>query len=229
MSDTLSTTSTFAPSELVLLFGDRFAGPGSAAKGKEELLTGAGTVATNDLGENVLVAAFLALEEAGLLRLEQRTRKALFGLLKSQTVFAVPTGTGHAWSAGSIEARLLAAVGRGETEVEDVVYAFFGDDQGWPRAWVLEQVKEGLLDRGLLGREEVKKMKIFTSTRYTLPEPTREMLRGESADGVQALLRAAEGRGPGFLAALRKRIGAGLSRRTERSSGDGDYGDSSSD
>ena len=205
------------------------AGPGSAASGREELLTGAGAVAVNDLGESVLVAAFLVLEEAGLLRLEQRTRKAFFGLLRSRTVFAVPTGTGIEWPAGSIEARLLAAVGRGETEGDDVVYAFFGDDQGWPRAWVLEQVKGGLLDRGLLGREEVKKLKVLTSVRYTLPEPTREMLRGESAEGVHSLLRAAEGRGPGFLAALRKRIGAGLSRRTERSSGDRDHGDSSSD
>ena len=231
MTETTTTpTAVFAPSELVLLFGERFAGQGSMAKGKEELLTGAGTVATNDLGEAALLVALLSLEEAGLLRLEQRSVRWLLGLLTRKTVFAVRTGSPRPWPAGSIEPRLFAALGSGEMDVEDLVYHFFGDDAGWPKQYLLEMIKQGLVGRGLVQREEVKKMKVFTSTRDTLPESTRALLAGQSPDAARALVRAAEGRDGGeFIKALRKRIDAGFSRRTERSAGDndGDYGGSS--
>lgn len=223
MAETSTSSTTFAPSELVLLFGDRFAGPGSKMKGKEELLSGAGAVATDDLAESVLLVGLLSLEQAGLIRLESRINKSLFGLIKRPTVFAVATGAGRTWPVGSIEPRLLAALGGGEADVSDVVYRFFGEDHPSPGGGLLTMVKVALVDRGLLEREVTKKLKIITTVTFRLPDATRELLRGESPDAALALLRAAEGRGPEFLATLRKRLDNGLGRRVESS--DHDYPD----
>lgn len=220
MADTSTTSTTFAPSELVLLFGDRFAGPGGRSKGKEELLSGSGVVAPGDLAESVLLVGLLALEQAGLIRLEPRIKKSLFGLIKRPTVFAVATGAGRTWPVGSIEPRLLAALGGGEADVSDVVYRFFGEDHPSPSGGLLTMVKVALVDRGLLEREVTKKLKIITTVTFRLPDSTRELLRSESPDAALALLRAAEGRGAEFMATLRKRIDNGLGRRIESSDHD---------
>lgn len=225
MSDTSVSTTTFTPSELVLLLGERFAGPGSMGKGKEELLTGAGTVATNDLGETVVLVALLALEQAGQIRLEPRTKKVLFGLMNRQTMVAVPTGRTQPWPAGTVEQRLLAAVGPAETTVSDMVYHILDSDVAWPRQQVLEEIKTGLAQRGLVAREEVKKLKIFTSYKFTLPEATREMLGSGSDEPAQALLRAAGQRDAEFMKLLRKQIDTGLDLRTESRSDSSDFSD----
>lgn len=223
MAETSTPSTTFAPSELVLLFGDRFAGPGTRTKGKEELLSGAAVVAADDLAGSVLLVALLSLEQAGLIRLEARVRKSLFGLVKRPTVFAVATGAGRIWPAGSIEPRLLAALAGGEADVSDVVYRFFGEDHPSPGTGLLTMAKVALVDRGLLERGVVTKLKILTTVTFRLPDATRELLRGESPDAALALLRAAEGRGPEFLATLRKRVSNAFARRTE--SGDHDFPD----
>lgn len=222
MADPTTAATTFAPSELVLLFGDRFAGPATMTTGKEELLSGTGTVAADDVAESVLLVALLSLEQAGLVRLEPRVKKSLFGLVKRPTVFAVATGAGRTWPVGSIEPRLLAALAGGEADVSDVVYRFFGEDHSSPGAGLLTMVKVALVDRGLLEREVVTKLKIITTVTFRLPDTTREMLRGESPDAALALLRAAKERGPDFLATLRKRVSNGLTRRVESQ----DYPDS---
>lgn len=224
MTETTTRTEVvFAPSELVLLLGEQFAGPGSMAKGKEELLSGAGTVATNDLGDAVMLVALLSLEQAGLIRLEQRARKALFGLMTKQIVVAVRTGSPRPWPAGSIEPRLLAAVGAAEAEVADVIYDFFGENVGWPRSALLEEVKKGLVGRGLVERQETTKLKVFTTVTHSLPETTRGLLRAQSAEGLKVLVRAAEGKNGGaFIKALRKQIDGGFARRKEVSGGDSD-------
>ncbi len=206
---------TFAPSELVLLHGGRFAGPGSFTQGKEELLTGAGTVAQNELAQNVLVAALLAMEQAGEIRITQEKRKALLGLMSKQTVVAEATGSRAAWPAGSLEGELRETINGSRPEVWDVVSRWLGNDMSSPEGYVLDRVKRGLVGRGLVQREEKRTMKIFVSHSDSLPDATRTLLAGESPDALLGLLR--DGARGEMVDLLRKQVAKALNLRTESS------------
>lgn len=207
----------FAPTELVLLFGDRFAGEGSLLKGKEALLTTGAVVAANPLAETLMEVAFLSLERTGFARLEVQERKALFGLSRKTAVHATLL-TAERAPLGLLERRLAEALMRGPTDVNEVIYRFFGRDVSWPLGDILATVKAGLHERGLLDAEREKTMLVFTTTKYRLPEAARHAVSSASPDGPLALLRDADAR-PGLRAALKREIDQGIARRTE-SSGD---------
>jgi hypothetical protein len=209
----MSDVSTFTPSELVLLHGARFAGPASLTQGKEELLTG-GTVGANALAESLLAVTLLAMEEAGAIRLAHEARKTLFGLMTKKTVAAEATGAGPTFPAGTLEAGLLATIRKGRAEVGDVIHAWMETDRKWPRAVVLEHVKQGLVERGLVRREEKRTLKIIVTHTDTLPDSTRQLLDAHPPAPLLALIEAARGRGDLFPT-LEKRIRAGLNLRQE--------------
>jgi hypothetical protein len=206
---------TFAPSELVLLFGDRFAGAGSFTQGKEELLTGTGTVARNELAQSVLAVALLAMEEVGEIRMTQEKRKALLGLTSKQTVVAEATGSRAAWPAGSLEGELRETINGSRPEVWEVVSRWIGTDMKSPESYVLDRVKRGLVGRGLVQREEKRTMKIFVSHTDSLPDATRSLLAGESPDALVGLARGGA-RGE-MVDILRKQVSKALNLRTESS------------
>jgi hypothetical protein len=205
--------STFAPSELVLLLGDRFAGAGSFTQGKEELLTGGATVALNELAREVLTGALLAMEHAGEIRIAVEKRKALLGLTTRQALVAESTGSRAAWPAGCLESDLRETIAASRSEVYDVVYGWLGNDMASPERHVLDRVKRGLVGRGLVKREEKRTLKVFVSHNDTLPDATRSLLAAESPDALLGLLRA-PGRGE-VVELIRKQVAKALNRRTE--------------
>lgn len=202
------------PSEVVLLHGDRFAGEAGMLRGKEELLTSDKKVSTDQLAEAALAAIVLANEQARGIRLEARTRKALFGLMSRQTLYASPAGPAS-WPEETLEGRLRARLRGGEVEVSDLLYELLEEDTRYPAADVLERIKRGLASRGLLDREEVKRLKIFTTYQYRLPESTAERVRAESPDPVRRLLDECERGRPEVWQLLRKHVGSALARRRE--------------
>jgi hypothetical protein len=209
-----ATTTSFAPSEMALLFGDRFAGPGSFTQGKEELLTG-GTAAQHELAREVIVAALLGMEHSGEIRIVQEPRKALLGLMTRQAVVAEATGSRAAWPAGSLEGELRETINGSRSEVSEVVCRWLGSDMNSPEKHVLDRVRRGLAGRGLVHREEKRAMKIFTSHSDSLPDATRELLARESPDELLGLLRAG-GRGD-LVELVRKQVAKALAQRTESS------------
>ncbi|HEX8429656.1 MAG TPA: hypothetical protein VF625_00155 [Longimicrobium sp.] len=207
------TSTTFAPSELVLLHGARFAGPASLTQGKEELLAG-GSVGANSLAESLLAVTLLAMEDAGAIRLVHEARKTLFGLMTKKSVAVEATGAGPAFPAGTLEAELLATIRKGRAEVGDVIYEWMGTDHKWPRAVVLEQVRNGLVGRGLVHRQEKRTLKIIVTHTDTLPDSTRQLLDAHPPAPLLALIDAARARDDLFPT-LEKRIRAGLNLRQE--------------
>lgn len=203
------------PSETVLLHGDRFAGEAGMLRNKEELLTSEKKVSTDQLAEAALAAAMLGAERAGSLRLEARTKKALFGLVSRRALYAERAG-GAAWPEGSLEAQLLARLGAEPAEVGDLVYAMLERDVDSPADEVLERVKRGLFGRGVLEREEVKRLKIFTTHRYRLAPGLADALRAQPADPVRALLDGCERDRAEVWRLLRKQVAGALARRTEQ-------------
>lgn len=204
-------STAFAPSELVLLFGDRFVGEGSFTRGKEELLTGAGTVAQSDLAREVLTLALLAMEHSGEIRIVRETRKALLGLMKRETVVAEATGSRAAWPAGSLEGELRETINGSRPEVSEVVYRWLQCDMESPEKHILDRVKRGMVGRGLVQREERRTLRVFVSHADSLPDATRSLLATESPDTLLGLAR-------GEVAELvRKQVSRALVQRTESS------------
>lgn len=203
------------PSETVLLHGDRFAGEAGMLRAKTELLTAEKKVSTDQLAEAALAAMVLGSEQAGSIRLEARAKKVLFGLMSRKTLFAEAIG-GATPPEGTLEAAFRARLGAGPREVDDVVYEMLERDTHHPAEDVLDRVQAGLFGRGVLERDEVKRLKFFTTYRYRPAARTMDLLREQPADPVRRLLDECERSRPEVWQLLRKHVAGALSRRTEQ-------------
>lgn len=214
MSDAVSTSPTFAPSELVVLFGDRFTPEAGMLASKEEVLTSGVKVNAEKLMNAAVGAAVWAVHRAGAATLELRQGKALFGLLKTQKLHVVRGTGGAAFPPHTLESRIVEA-SYSAPEVQKLLEACIGGEVADPPARVLGLIKAGMAERGLLGQEERKTMMVFTTVAYTLPETTRAAAERESLDAVQALLRDAEQREPALFKAVQKDIDGARVMMTE--------------
>ena len=206
MSEAAPTTDTmFAPSELVILFGDRFAPQAGMLASKEEVMTSGVKVNSEKLMNAAIKAALYAVHRSGAGRLEIRAGTALFGLRKTQNVFLLQ-GTGTAsFPQGSLEAYLVEAVAM-EQEVEDVLKAYIGEETSNPPQRALGLMKRGMSERGLLEAEMKKTMMVFTTINYALPAATRMAAEAQGTAEVQRMLRDFEQREPALDKALQAEI-----------------------
>jgi hypothetical protein len=205
---------TFTPGELVVLFGDRFSEEGGLLGAKEEILTSGKKVLADKVAKAALGAAVLAAEKAGAARLDLRTGKALFGLVKTRKLHLVPGGSPAAFPQGSLEAFLAAAAAR-EPRLEDALARAIGEETYNADEQAITVVKQGLASRGLLDRVEKKTLKVFTSTSYALPETTRAAAARERPDAVAALLAEAERTRPELYAEVQKSVTSALAHMTK--------------
>lgn len=213
----------FSLTELVLFYGDRFATKaGMLGNSNVELLLTGGEAAYDQLARVVLPLAVLANEQAGVLRLEVRQKKALLGLRSVQYLEAIPAGGRASWPAGCLEDRAQALVNPGPRAVEDLLYALLQADSNNAYAQAVGLVQEGLAGRGYLVTEQFKKVKVFTMTRYALADGTRELASGRDVGGIQALLGSVQQGRPEVWKLLLEATNKALSRRTESSDMDFD-------
>jgi hypothetical protein len=217
LSDALPAASAFAPSELVILFGDRFAPEAGMLASKEEILTSGVKVNAEHLMNAAFKAALYAVHRSGAARLQVRAAKALLGLMNTQKVFLLQ-GTGAAqFPAGSLEAYLLEAAVL-ENPVVDVLKAFIEEESSNPPQRALGLMKRGMSERGMLEAEMKKSMVFFATIDYVLPASTRMAAEAESLEPIQQLLREFEQREPELDRALQKDIDS--ARVAMTSSGD---------
>lgn len=218
-SHMLDPTNPLAPSELVLLNGDQFAK--KVMLGNVQLLHSDTSVSATQLGQSILVAAFLAAEAAGNLRFEVRQGKAMLGLRKVSNLYANPTPQTVLWPEYSLEARLpgLAEQLKADQEnnlVSSLIYTWLQEDSGSPWQSAIDLVKSGLADRGLLNRSEEKKLKLITVTNYTLPESTASLAANYSIGPVKEMLNRCEHNRREIWDLLVKQIKKAISDRTEQ-------------
>jgi hypothetical protein len=215
--------SQFAPSELVLLNGEKFAKKVMA--GNIQLLHNQEKVSVAQLGQAMLTAAFLASERAGNIRLETRQKKAMLGLRKVTNLYAIPVSATPAWPEHSFEAQIYSLADRlgQHNEVNDIIYAWLGQDSGNPWNSAIELVKEGMAERGLLERTEEKKLKIFTSVKHELPQSTATQAAQEPIASIRQLLVENERDRREVWDLLAKQIKKGIKDRTEKQDMDMDF------
>lgn len=178
-----------APSEVVFLAADQFLEKAPLPKQRVisfqtilyPLADGSGMgVSKQPLAELACMAAFLAIQDAGGIRLEIRATKALFGLRTIQMLFANLGSETPAWPEASLEnviqpmVRVLQA--SGHNEAGTIIYRLFGNFSYDPFGWVCEQVRDGLAKRGLL-----------TAKDYLMTYPARDAAAAQF-DETKALL-----------------------------------------
>jgi hypothetical protein len=197
---------TFTPSELVVLFGEQFADEGGVLTAKVETLISGAKVHAEKLAYAAVAAAALAAETAGAIRLDHRRGKALFGLVKTEDVRVLPgTGSAAAFPEGTLE-RAFADAAPADKDVDTIVREVLGAESYNPPQRLVGLVHAGLAQRGLLGSEETKVLKVFTGSRFTLLPATRDAALAASVTEVKELLRGAEQGRPELWEAMRKEI-----------------------
>lgn len=206
-----------APSELIYLNGEQF---GNKARFNNIELFNGEKVASDQLGQAMMAAAFLANEAAGTIRLEVRQKKALLGLRKVDALYAEPVASAN-WPQGSLEAQIgaiaaqLTDANKPGNEVSTILYQWMAEDAPAPWLWAAQLVREALARRGLLETVTEKKLKIFTTTHHILPESTAALATELPLAPVQALLETCQKRRPELWKLLTKEIKAAINRRTE--------------
>lgn len=207
------------PSELVLLNGERFAK--KVMFGNLKLLHTDASVSAAQLGQTILAAAFLANEKIGAIRFDKRKKKAMLGLRKVESLYAVPGVKNIIWPAPSLEADILSLVGRFKddevmSEVSKIVYTWLGEDSGSPWGSAVELVKSHMASRDLLDGIEEKKLKILTTTRYELPQSTADLSREYPVEPVESLLKTTESGRPDLWKLLNDQLNSAIKARTEQ-------------
>ena len=215
-----------APSELVLLHGDKFASTSSAAvkMGEWVRLVHMDTSAeARELGRTMLAAAFLAVEQAGAVQLEVRKQQALFGLLNRDRLFVVPGEGAISWPSHSFESALHRIASslqhsrssKGQNHVSEIVYNWWEGREGrkssspWTRLGGL--VKDGLVSRGLLQKERTSGLKgLLAGESYVLPAETAALSTRQSLEPVRELLATCRHTRPEVWDLLIKGINKGI-------------------
>jgi hypothetical protein len=223
--------SLLAPTELVLLHGDRFASTSSTAVkfGEWVRLVHMDTSAyARELGRTMLAAAFLAVEQAGAVRLEVRRHQALFGLLVSDKLYVVPAEHAISWPSRSFEselhqiaASLQSKSGKGHSHVSEIVYDWWmgreGRKSSSPWATLGRLVKDGLAYRGLLEKERKSGLKGFLAGEsYVLPAETAAMATQQLLEPIEQLLETCRRTRPEVWDLLIKGINKGIGKCEER-------------
>ncbi len=209
---------TFAPSELVLLNGDRFAR--KSRTGNVKLPKNGASVSAGDLGMVMLAAAMLTSEKSNAIRLDVRKKKALLGLRKVDTLFAEPLDDLGEWPDNSLERQIwkISEQLRAENnkhEVENVINRWLGRDSNSPWHLVVDQVQAGLADRGALARIQERQMKVLKTTSYKMTLSTAQLAAEQPISPIMDLLEECQSNRPKVWLLLMKQIRSAIDSRTE--------------
>lgn len=211
---------TLTPSETVWFHPARFAR-------EKKLVDALGLPHTDarydgsELGAAILASAILGAEKAGAVALSIGRTGRLFGLRKVDAVLVAPGPNADAFPASTLEAAVRGAVAQGPKDAEAVVEAMLREDAPDPFAWAASLVAQGLAERKLLDVVETRRLKVFRTQAYAVPEATRALAAGTPPDAARALLDDAARERPDVWRLLQEGIKRGASDRTERDTGDG--------
>ena len=221
-TNTIDPDNPLTPSELVFLNGELFAK--KVMLGNVDLLHSDEKVSLAQLGEAILATAILACEQAGAFRLEVRERKATLGLRKVRELFAVPAKPGENLPEHSLEATFAELAiyleQKNKNDTYTMLYTWLRQDAMSPWNSAMELLKAGMAKRGLLDATEEKKLKLFKVTRYSLPEQTAMLVKGQSIGPVKAMLDTCERTRPDVWKELESAIKKAIAARTESSKTD---------
>jgi hypothetical protein len=212
-----------APSELILLHGEKFAREVGRLKSRIELLHNGLKVSAEELSQAALAAAILANERAGNIVLRPGTVKSFFGLRTTATLYVASGAERILFPDYSLEARicpLIEAQPGAALQVGELVYELLIQDMNDVWQWTLGLVQGGLANRNILAVEEGKRLGAFTTSRYRLPAANAEIVAAHPLDYVNAVLGETAQLRPQLWQTLHAQINKGLQRRRDRANGE---------
>lgn len=205
-------SATLTPSEVTAVHADAFAPQQDG--GFPCLLRPELAVEYSMLAHRMLIAALLANEAAGALRLEMGRRKAWLGLRTVTSLFAHLGSGDPGWPAGSWEERMLRQVQRlapkGKNDVHKVMYGAIGSPSVRPEEEAVEATLPPLRTRGLV--EEVTTQR--TALKFIRVKEKHDALtaageqaaREEGAESTQMLLERCQRERPEIFQALMREV-----------------------
>lgn len=209
----MTTSTTLTPSELVYFHGDKFAQ--KVMIGNHELVHNNTKVSANQLAEAMLLTALLGNEEKGILSLEIKTSKALFGMMTTHSAQVNLLNTSNDWPDNTLESlvyqiaeRLKKAKGANAVTVEDIIYNFFSEDVAWPQKNIISLVLSTLYTRGLLLTNEKQ--------HYTPYPDTLKLIEKQSVGAALELIGSSKNKRLDLHTLVIKQIQNGLKNRTEQ-------------
>lgn len=151
---------------------------------------------------------------------EVREEKKLLGLRKVQKLFLEPGGRSGTWPNGSLESTFSLMVrqraGLGKNDIRNLLYEWLGEDSGVPWRAVVEKLESAMASRGLLGALEEKKLKLFSVTRYSLPDSTAALKNEEGLQSVRRQIEEGRTRWPDVFELLEKQLNKAIRARTDQ-------------
>jgi hypothetical protein len=205
------------PSEIVLLFGDRFV---KKAMLGEKLILADMKVSTSDLAEMMMTAGILASQARGFMTLNIEKGKALFGLVKTEKLKVSRGNVTSDWPAQSFEAELLAALGNEAMELDDLVIAYIGGQSSSPQRDFIARVKGDLAARGVVTAEVKKVLGLSVGMNVLLTPAQRARIEQAGPSDVTALVANAEKSQPEILKKIKSSVSSAFVNRTEQSGPD---------
>ena len=205
----------FAPSELLVLKGERFAddpAPGGIASPPTHRTLSSGTPL-----ESILAVGFLANEQVGGIQLKL-VRKKVAGLVPTTVLVALPADVTIRWPQLSLESRVrlfaeLSKDGYRSNEVSAIIFDWLGKNHSNPDQAALGLIKDGLVARKLMNKTKTKRLGLFTERRYEVTPAAARLLAQQNIEPVYQLLDKCQATRPQVWEALVKGISAGLKRR----------------
>jgi hypothetical protein len=199
-------SSSLTPGEVVYLAAGRFGQPTS---GRDQ---------GRWLSNHAYAAAFLAAEQAGMLRLDVRAKKAMLGLRSVDAVYAEPAGGAPVFPADSLETLLheqaVSLAKKHKHEVRNIVAGLLSSASADPWNAALRRVEDGLGARGLLTVTKKKVLGIIKVSDYAIPAETAAMAE-ERVGEVQGLLDASQAARPALWKRLLDEIDSGIRSRQQ--------------
>lgn len=222
-SATILTAGPLAPSEMVLLYAERFTTAqvllGRTGDPQVPLLHANITVSAPQLGRAILAVAFLANDRAGTLRLDPRQKTKLFGLSSADTLFADPLENKATWPASSLETRVRAGAQRlfDDNQQHEVINIITELLPMSPEPWaaVAGLVIQGLGDRGLLQAAPIGQPDVLSTRQWVLTDSTRKLGADQDIGPVEQLLSDCERDRPELWSRLTEQINVAVTQRKE--------------
>ena len=209
-----------SPSQIVLLRGETFV----RMWGRMELPSGV-KVSSRQLGECLIKVALLACASQGILELEIRPQKVLFGLPTGRVLFAEPQRPSVPWPKSTLEAWLthLAVQLRPEERhrVQTMVYVLLQENSPDPWRQVVNKVQGGLVAPGILERMGERRSKAIRRQQAQFAMSVADSVANLSTSHVQKLLETCRLTSPQVWRLLRREISRGISYRRKVSREDG--------
>lgn len=202
-----------APSEAVLLYGDRFSATlGPAWFGREKLLRADCSVSSAEMSRAIWMAALLSLEAMGSIRFEVRHKPLLSPGGEKAVLLVAPLSSSFNLPLRCLEKRICRTLSQRSCQPDSLVYRLLEQEGRQSRFNTLRLVKDGLLERGLLTIRRSRRLGIFSSDDYKLVRRTLTMVPDGGLEEISVLLNTTETVRAALVTQLRHLIGKGLAR-----------------